>query len=420
MCGEVQVKNSRLISIDDAREGLVLTADVVSEGGQCLLPAGAILTEGTIESLRRRGISEVEVSGEEKREYSEEELINARGICKEAVENRFPSTAREDPHLSALKETILEIESIRYLETGRAPNAASTQIDFSNEPPEPLKTKDADLDSFIRSLDELPVLPEVVVEVNRLLQSEDVLIEEVSALVEKDAGLTAKILRLANSSYYGLSYHVDTLSRALTVLGLNTVRNLAMALALHGVIGDDPGEREEVVGLWGHSLGTAVSSKALISVKTPKLEEKAFICGLLHDIGKVVLYKNFKKEMEMIWNTVKAGGEEEELERMTFGFSHAEVGGALSKRWHFPEELTEAIIKHAGDEGIRRRDPLMVSVHAGNQIARALGLGVSVERKVAMVDPECWNILGITPPELSEITKKVNRAYTDLLSAWDV
>lgn len=414
------MKNSRLISIDDAREGLVLTSDVISEGGQCLLPAGAILTEGSIESLRRRGITEVEVSGEAKREYSEEEFATARSICMEAVSARFPASASDDPHLSTLKEKILEIESIRYLETGKVPISVSGKSNSSIALPEPLKSKGTDLDSFIRSLDEIPVLPEVVIELNKLLQSEDVLIDEVSAMVEKDAGLTAKILRLANSSYYGLSYHVDTLPRALTVLGLNTVRNLAMALALHGVIGNDPAEREEVVGLWGHSLGTAVSSKALISAKTPKLEEKAFLCGLLHDIGKVVLYKNFRKEMERIWDIIKAGGEEEEIERMTFGFSHSEVGGALSRKWHFPEELTEAIIKHASNEGIRRRDPLMVSVHAGNQIARALGLGVSVERKVSMVDPECWSILGITPEELSEITEKVNRAYTDLLSAWDV
>jgi len=413
---------SRVISIDEAEEGMVVARDVLIEGGQCLLPSGAILIPKTIEALRRRGITEIHVvdSGADS-QYTEEEILRAQEICRDLVLERFPPDANKDSYLGEFADAGLHLEALRYLSTGKLPER--TAASSGDQPAVKVKRREQKVspEEILKKVKDLPVLPAVVMEINRLLQSEEVLIEEVSAVIEKDSGLTAKILRLANSSYYGLSYHVDTLSRAITVLGLTTIRNLAMTVSIQRLMGGIRGGRDEAIGLWEHSLGCAVSSKALISKKYPALEEKAFIAGLLHDIGKVVLYQNFWEEMEEIWERIRStGAYEEDLERETLGFTHSDVGALLASKWHFPPELTESIRDHHGLEAVSEQEPLRTAVYLGDQVARGLRLGRSVETRVRHIPTALWKLLGFEPGELRERLLGIYEAFSDLLVGWDL
>ncbi len=413
---------SRAVSIDEAEEGMVVAGDVLTEGGQCLLPSGAILTTGTIDALRRRGITEIIVadSGTDP-EYTEEEILRAREMCRDLVLERFPPDSDKDPYLSEFADAGLHLEALRYLSTGKLPErtAASSGVQVS------VKVEKIDQvvspQEILQKMKDLPVLPAVVIEVNRLLQREDVLIEEVSAVVEKDSGLTAKILRLANSSYYGLSYHVDTLTRAITVLGLTTIRNLAVTIAVQRLMGGLGAGKDEAIGLWEHSLGCAVASKALISKRYPALEEKAFIAGLLHDIGKLVLYQNFSKEMEEIGEIIRStGAYEEEVEKSALGFTHSDIGALLARKWHFPGELTESIRAHHEPGTVKEQEPLRTAVYIGDQVARGLRLGRSVETRVRPIPAELWKLLDVAPGELRERLLGVYEAFSDLLVGWDL
>ena len=118
------------------------------------------------------------------------------------------------------------------------------------------------LSEIVIDVKDIPSLPSVVMKVNSALMDKSETTHGICKIIEKDFALTSRILRLANSSYYGLSYSVDTLSMAISILGFNTVRNLAVTVSLHNIF-DRSNSSLDAKGLWFHSLGTAIASKAL-------------------------------------------------------------------------------------------------------------------------------------------------------------
>ena len=143
-------------------------------------------------------------------------------------------------------------------------------------------------------------MPTVLLEVNRVMNSPSVTVEIVGDIIKKAPSITSRVLRMANSSYYGLSYQVDTLKKAVTVLGFNTIRNLAVTASVYKLFGGEENLSFDIKGLWYHSLGCAIASKALLYKMNPILQEKVFICGILHDIGIIVISENFPAEIKEV------------------------------------------------------------------------------------------------------------------------
>ena len=282
------------------------------------------------------------------------------------------------------------------------------------------------IERIVSGIKDLPTLPSILVQINTMVKNDLVTIHEVGTMIERDPSLTSKVLKLANSSYYGLSYRVNTVTRAIIVLGINTIRNLAVTASVFKIFNRGAQFPLDIKGLWYHSLGCAIASKGLISSIKPALEEEAFVSGILHDIGKVVIAQNLPDFMERILKELKDSVTmtQSEVERNIIGYTHSEAGAMLAEKWHFPKELSE-VIKYHHNPSYRNSnsqpiDPnlLLYAVYAGNQIAKGMALGKSTDERVKTIEASAWTHLGISDVKLKEILFQIKMDFESAVESW--
>ena len=189
--------------------------------------------------------------------------------------------------------------------------------------------------------------PDVCLRLFELIHSPSSGAKEISAVVNIDPNLTARLLRIANSCFYSFSRKIDTVSRAVTVIGNAELYQLVLSISAVKTFNTIPNELVKMETFWRHSVYTGLLARALAVRANVLHPERLFVAGLMHDIGSIILYHQRPEAMRDI--LLMAEGDEEvlyqaELER--FQFSHASVAGYLMDKWHLPEELAEAVKWH--------------------------------------------------------------------------
>ena len=217
----------------------------------------------------------------------------------------------------------------------------------------------------------LPSLPTIALKVLDLAQQPDVDFKHIAEAIQHDPGLSTKILKTVNSAFYGQAREISTVSRALQVLGLNSVKTLALGFSLVGNLKGSGGKSFDHVAYWRRSLYSATAAKMLSRRAGIVQQEEAFIGGLLQDIGMVALSQALGDDYAAVLE--KAGGDHASLrdhERQLLGLDHAEVGAALAESWRLPPVIVAPIRHHEAPDGV---DPelliLVRSVSLGNRVA---------------------------------------------------
>jgi putative nucleotidyltransferase with HDIG domain len=176
--------------------------------------------------------------------------------------------------------------------------------------------------------------------------------------------------------------------------------------------------------LWYHSLACASATRTLTSLTNPALEEEAFICGLLHDIGIIGMSQAFPKETARVVELMKETGlTQSEAEIRSFGFTHQEAGALLAEQWNFPETYHRAIRFHHNPyvESVDHEQPdslLIYAVYAGNQIVKTMSFGRSFDMHMTGVDLRTWKILGTTPKMIIDLKSQIKRGFDGTLASW--
>ncbi|HHL39736.1 MAG TPA: HDOD domain-containing protein [Deltaproteobacteria bacterium] len=205
----------------------------------------------------------------------------------------------------------------------------------------------ARLDEVILKACDLPVLPATAQQVLLLMQDPDVSIEKVKKVIGSDPGLTARILKISNSSFYGGGRDIGNLTQALMRLGLSTVRSIMLAASMKHVY-KRFGLTEKL--LWEDSVGSAVASRVIAAASGFGGVEDAFVGGLLHNVGMVILNNEYPDVfVELMARVYNEGLEFEEVELDTFGFTHYEVGALVVRKWGFPRNV-QMLLAWFGDE----------------------------------------------------------------------
>jgi putative nucleotidyltransferase with HDIG domain len=256
------------------------------------------------------------------------------------------------------------------------------------------------LEQAVDNLRDLPTLPLVVTELITTFGRADVSVGELAAKVANDQALTAKTLRLANSSFYGLQRKVRTIEQAIAVLGLDSVRSLVTSA---GIIDNfNGGGAFDYAGFWRHAVGTALCAKSLARLAKCN-QEFAFVSGLLHDIGRLVLITRFPAQYEaVIAHRNGADCDMLEAERAVLGLDHAVVGRALAEHWKFPPLIQRAIAHHhapmAQDLGA-----IPSVVHVADAIVHALDLAGHADERVPAIAEDAWSSIGIDAAGLRQV-----------------
>lgn len=281
----------------------------------------------------------------------------------------------------------------------------------------------------MKKVKELPTISAVANEINASDKNDALTAKSLGAIITRDPALTATVLKLANSAYYGMAREITSTERAVTVLGFDTIKNLALTIAVFHVFKNQDGQLLDLKGLWYHSLGVALAAKHLalhspILACDKTLPEQAFICGILHDIGKIAFAKNLPAEMAEILRQTRSGPiVQHEIEKNILGFNHQKAGQAMAEAWNFPEDYQTIIrLHHTPSVATVGDNPkvaaLIMAVYLGNKIAKALQLGESTDPHMAKVTPEDLRNLGISKQDLPGIIQQIKNEFSQCLEAW--
>ncbi|SEA00500.1 HD-like signal output (HDOD) domain, no enzymatic activity [Desulfuromusa kysingii] len=241
-----------------------------------------------------------------------------------------------------------------------------------------------DFESVIKNMGELPASPVVATKLLELLRKPDLKIKELANAVSLDPVISARLLRMANSVFYQLVKQVNTVDRAIIIVGEDVLKNLALEYSLRstsrtfGVM-----ERK----MWEHSIGCAVASRMLADRLTDIDKDVAYLTGLQHHIGKVVMVNRDKELYRQVRQAVESGqGQLRDVERALFAYSHEVVGAALLDYWNYPKMIVEATLFHYEFEKIRVEKPeifkLCAVINLASDFCHHFGVGFSEEMDI--------------------------------------
>jgi HD-like signal output (HDOD) protein len=252
-------------------------------------------------------------------------------------------------------------------------------------------TEHGDLKHRIEKLGQLPTLPQVVQRIVSMIDRPETSAEDLGRLIEKDQVLSAKVLQLANSPFYGFPARIASVSHAVVVLGLNVVKGLALGASVFDMM-----RAAGMDQLWRHSLGVAMTAHILATRVGHKNPEELFVAGLLHDLGKVVVYVKLPETASRIAQAVR---ERDlymlEAEQEILGLTHAEVAGWLATAWHLPTVLKEPIMYHHHPHLATGAPMQTTIVHVADVLVKAMGCGFSGDALVPALSAEAWKALNL-------------------------
>jgi putative nucleotidyltransferase with HDIG domain len=268
-----------------------------------------------------------------------------------------------------------------------------------------------------RKVAELPPLPRAALRALQTLRREDASLEDVAVDVSCDPSLTARILRLANSPFYGVPGRVSSTRDAAQVLGRCTLESM---LTLAAVAEQFQGQRSQTFdasAFWRHALASAIAARGL--ARAAGLEEgQAFVAGLLHDIGLLAMSVYFPQELEALLGQAQAADVELCTAESQLGVTtHADVGAWIAEHWRFPQPVVQAIAAHHLQGAVGEVSGLTACAHVANAIAHALDVAGLPHELVPMVAPAAWQRVALSDEAFGALFDEVESGVQALSSA---
>ncbi len=270
-------------------------------------------------------------------------------------------------------------------------------------------------ESLVASVRTIGSLPDIYSKLNDVMRKPSSSARDIGKVLAEDPVLTARLLRLVNSSFYSLSTKVETVSKAVVLVGTNELRDLVLATSVLSMFDDVPNDLMDMERFWRHSLACGLFAREMAKKLRLVNPELFFVSGLLHDVGRLVI---FLKLGQLAGDAIVRSRDNNELlyrvENDVLGFSHAQVGAALIKAWNLPESHKRATEFHHGPWV-----PVyeIATVHVGDILANALQMGTSGSHIVPPLMPDAWKFLGLSEEVLPAMVRSVKRQYQDAISS---
>jgi putative nucleotidyltransferase with HDIG domain len=256
--------------------------------------------------------------------------------------------------------------------------------------------------SITKRIQSLPTLPPVVRKLTTMVESPDVTAQEVGKLISTDQVLSAKVLKLVNSPFYGFPGRISSISHAIILLGFNVIKGVVLSASVFEIM------EKSMVGLWEHSLGSAIISGAIARTLGLNEPEEISTAALLHDIGKVLVRVSLSADFDKAAMVVEEKGcSFREAEVEILGVDHADIGLWLSQEWGLPERLTAAISFHHDPDGVTKFKERVAVVHIADVLVRAFGIGFGGDKWVGRIKPSQWELLGMDKVDLPQLMGKI-------------
>ena len=264
---------------------------------------------------------------------------------------------------------------------------------------------------ILRHMKDLPPIPQTIFKAREIMANPDSDFKELSNLFETDQAIAAKILKIANSPYYGYSGKITSIQRASVILGHKTLVELLTVIGTAGLLGSKlEGYWLDSGALWKHSLAVAFGSRIIANTIKPALSNDAFTSGLIHDVGKLILDQYVKERWELFQNFMDDGEHTFlEAEKKILDLDHAEVASEVCKKWNIPEPLIVAIRYHHHPSQSNGSE-LAYIVHVADAIAMMTSLGMGIDGTLYQMDDTAMEFLNLREENLNDIMGQVLEA----------
>lgn len=256
----------------------------------------------------------------------------------------------------------------------------------------------------------LPILPHVTLQLLKLADSPNVGTKDYERVIMQDPAMVAKLLRMANSPFFGGGGRISSLQRAILMLGVETVRSICIMVSLQsGSSTRKPGRHFNIAEFWQHSIAVACMSKVVAMIKKYPKPEEAFLAGLMHDIGKLGIALFLPEESSQVFQQRSSTTlSDYEIEQESLKITHEEVGYEIATRWQLPPIYWGAISHHHSPlESAVASDDLALYVHVGNALAYECGLGFGHQGEANRINPAVQALVQIDEEQYSRICTTV-------------
>jgi HD-like signal output (HDOD) protein len=240
---------------------------------------------------------------------------------------------------------------------------------------------------------------------------------DISRIITEDQGLTARLLRLANSPMFGCYADVDSITKAVTIIGTQQLRDLALAASVMGIFRGIPEDLLNMSSFWRHSIACGIIARILAVYRRESNVERLFVAGMLHDVGQVVLAAARPDVIRELLETQRDTGRFYlELERERLGLDHAELGGALLKKWKIPASIGEPVACHHNPGSAEQFRLETALIHLADIICQAMELGQGAEYGVPPLDKAAWERLGLSPHVMGTVLKQSESQIAEIFA----
>jgi len=259
---------------------------------------------------------------------------------------------------------------------------------------------------------------DVVDQIHRVLDDPHSTLNDLGEVIEKDPDLTARLLKLGNSSYFGFPTRLETVSEAISLIGVQEVQDLLLACSVVDVFEGAPADLVNMESFWKHSLACGIGARSLAILRQIPKAEKFFVTAFLHDLGRLLLFNRAPVEVARIFELCqnrKMLLREAEVE--VLGFDHARIGAELMRLWQFPAHVREAIAFHHQPMAAGFYQLESSLVHVADYLAHAMEMGNSGELFVPPLEVKAWERLGISNDMIESVMQSIDQHIEAVQSA---
>ncbi len=277
------------------------------------------------------------------------------------------------------------------------------------------RNKSADIiKDKIKTILQLPALPKIATEVVDLVDNPKTSAMKLSKVILSDQALTAKVLKIANSPFYGYPRKISTVEFAIIVLGFDALKEIVISISLVSALQKKSDEYFHQKAFWDHAIATATVARRMARDLDYRVSGEAFVGGLLHDMGISILHRYFNSEFKQIVEEARSAKSSYMLaEERVLGATHAEVGGWLAERWNLPDHLIDVLFHHHFPEKAEKNPELVALIHCADIVANRLnGIAIEFDKDIDFSE-DALDILKITDRSVLEQYYEKNHNVID-------
>lgn len=271
-----------------------------------------------------------------------------------------------------------------------------------------------DAERIVTNVLKVAALPAVAMKFSEAIRNPLTSNQDLENIVSEDSALAAKVLMIANSALFNFPSKIDTISNAITIIGHKQLSEIILSCSIVAMFKDIPQDVIDMEQFWRHSIAVATAARILASSRREQNIEKFFTAGLLHDIGKLIIFVEAPKYAVEVLKQCKEKNElMYKIEKEVLGFDHAKLGAMLLKKWKLPESVVSAVYYHHMPTVASGNVITPSVIHIADILTHALQFGSSGEEFVPTVNDKAWNELGLETEILGPVIEQLNVQHAE-------